>query len=46
MEDGVPSARRVHMKLALVVVLLLVAVFGAAAELVRGRRPVLIARPA
>jgi hypothetical protein len=34
------------MKLALLVFLLLLAVLGAFAELVRGRRPVLVARPA
>jgi hypothetical protein len=34
------------MKLALIVMLLMVAVSGALVELVRGRRPVLVARPA
>jgi len=33
------------MKLALVTTLILIAVCGALAELVRGRRPVLVARP-
>jgi hypothetical protein len=44
MEDGRSLARRVGMKLALVIALLLLAVCGALAELVRGRQPVLIAR--
>ncbi len=34
------------MKLALLVILVLLAVLGAFVELVRGRRPVLVARPA
>ena len=34
------------MKLALLVILVLLAVLGAFIELVRGRRPVLVARPA
>jgi hypothetical protein len=34
------------MKLVLLVILVLLAVLGACIELVRGRRPVLVARPA
>jgi hypothetical protein len=44
MEDSLSLARRVNMKLALVIALLVLAVCGALAELVRGRRPVLVAR--
>jgi hypothetical protein len=44
MEEGVSNARPVDMKIALVIALLVLAVCGALAELVRGRQPVLIAR--
>jgi hypothetical protein len=46
MEEGTPFARRVAMKVAFLAVLLLLAAYGALAELTRGRRPVLLARPA
>jgi len=45
MEDGRSVARRVDVKLALVIALLVVAVCGALAELARGRQPILVARP-
>jgi hypothetical protein len=46
MEESPAPARPVGMKLALLVILVLLAVLGAFIELVRGRRPVLVARPA
>jgi hypothetical protein len=46
MEETAAPVRRVSMKLALLVILLLLAVWGAFIELVRGRRPVLVTRPA
>jgi hypothetical protein len=46
MEEGTARARRVDMKLAFAIGLLLLALVGALGELVRGQRPVLIARPA
>ena len=45
MEDREPAARRVDVKLAFLAVLLLLAAYGVLAELSRGRRPVLVARP-
>ena len=45
-EESRRAARPVDMKLALLVFVLLLAVLGAFVELVRGRRPVLVARPA
>ena len=45
-EESAAPARPVDMKLALLVFVLLLAVLGAFVELVRGRRPVLVARPA
>jgi hypothetical protein len=46
MEDRATFARRVGMKLAFLAALLLLAAYGAFAELARGRRPVLVAKPA
>jgi hypothetical protein len=46
MEEGTARARRVDMKLAFAIGLLLLALVGALAELMRGRRPVLLASPA
>jgi hypothetical protein len=46
MEERTARARRVDMKFAFAIGLLLLALVGALAELTRGQRPVLIARPA
>jgi len=46
MEERAGAARPVSMRHALVAALLLLAVVGALVELLRGRRPVLLAAPA
>jgi hypothetical protein len=46
MEEGTPLSRRVAMKLALLVALFMLALVGALADALQGRRPVLLTAPA